>query len=61
MEFSVVINKCPNYAHLYKYIIAKLCHNELWFYDAVDDKDYATKIICDIDEPAVIITNSNSM
>lgn len=38
MEFTVIINNCPEYAKEHKYIIARNDDLQLWFYGAFDDE-----------------------
>lgn len=37
------INNLPIYAKGYKYIVARWCDDELWFYGAWDDENKAEK------------------
>jgi uncharacterized protein YutD len=37
------INNLPEYANEYKYIVARWCDDELWFYGAWNDEEKAEK------------------
>ena len=43
------INNMPEYANDYKYIVARICDHELWFYGAYDDEATAKTAVDEVD------------
>lgn len=48
MNFTVFVNNTHDYAKTCKYIIARYCDGEFWFYGADDDKDKAYAIAAEV-------------
>lgn len=57
IDLIAKVNNCPTYAKDYKYVIATVVSNELWFWGATNDYDKALEIIHE-SEYRVILTNN---
>ena len=51
------INNLPDYAKGYKYIVARWCEDELWFYSAHDTEEKAIKVACEVDGKVIFNTD----
>lgn len=52
---TITINNLPTYANEYKYIVARECDNEFWFYGAFDESDRANRAAKEVG--GVVFTN----
>lgn len=59
MEFTVIINNCPEYAKEHKYIIARNDDLQLWFYGAFDDEKEVRHIAKELGDNSIVIINKN--
>lgn len=55
---KIEVNNIPEYAEFYKYIVASVCGNELWFYGAYNGIQEAHKAANAI-SPAVVLVNED--
>ena len=52
------INNLPDYAYDYRYIVARECEGELWFWGAYDG--YMTAVFAAEDIHGVVVTNKQA-
>ena len=48
-----------NAEHEGRYIVARACQNELWFWGAWDDKERAEEVAKELGDNAIVLFNDN--